>query len=213
MPGWRGTRPLKRWRYVGVYTPELMLCVADARIGAVPQRWWAVAFPDGTLRGADHIGRGGVSIEGSARARGCARDVEIELELARATRWRWSLPRARATSGPRSRRRSRCAATRPLDGERFEIDSDAAFIDDSAGYHLRHTAWKWSAGVGRTDDGRRVGWNLVTGVHDSEPAGERTVWVDGEPHAVEHQEFAEDLSSVGGLSFTEWSAREEDVNF
>ena len=47
-----GTRPLKRWRYVGVYTPELMLCVGDARIGGIPQRWWAVALPDGSCTSA-----------------------------------------------------------------------------------------------------------------------------------------------------------------
>ena len=48
MPRLRGTRPLKRWRYVGYYSADLMLCAADARIGPVPQRWWAVAEPDGT---------------------------------------------------------------------------------------------------------------------------------------------------------------------
>ena len=32
MPSRRGTRPLKRWRYVGVYGPELMLCVGSARV-------------------------------------------------------------------------------------------------------------------------------------------------------------------------------------
>ena len=53
----------------------------------------------------------------------------------------------------------------------------------------------------------------MTGVHDSARASERTVWVDGEPHEVEPQEFADDLSAVGGLRFTEWSAREENANF
>src|SRR5918997_2563989 len=42
-------RPLKRWRYVAVYGPDLMLCVGDARVAGLPQRWWAVALPDGTL--------------------------------------------------------------------------------------------------------------------------------------------------------------------
>ena len=49
MPALRRGRPLKRWRYVAVYGPELMLCVGDARIAGVPQRWWAVALPDGRL--------------------------------------------------------------------------------------------------------------------------------------------------------------------
>jgi hypothetical protein len=97
-------------------------------------------------------------------------------------------------------------------GRSFHIDGDDGFVDESAGYHARHTAWRWSAGVGRTDDGRRVAWNLVDGVHDSPSSSERTVWVDGEPREVPHQEFAEDLSAVGGLRFREWSARESSMS-
>jgi hypothetical protein len=45
----RSGRPLKRWRYLGVYRADVMLCVGAASVGGVPQRWWAVALPDGTL--------------------------------------------------------------------------------------------------------------------------------------------------------------------
>ena len=95
--------------------------------------------------------------------------------------------------------------------------SRVAFIDESAGYHDRHTAWKWSAGNGLTRDGRTVAWNLVTGVHDAPVNSERTVWVDGNPSEVGPVAFAPDLSQVtfaegGSLEFTEWSAREEDMN-
>src|SRR5215203_5568831 len=56
MPPFHRRRPLKRWRYVGVYGPELMLCVGAARVAGIPQRWWAVALPDGTLHeGADAV--------------------------------------------------------------------------------------------------------------------------------------------------------------
>jgi hypothetical protein len=57
-----------------------------------------------------------------------------------------------------------------------------------------------------------VAWNLVDGVHDAARASERTVWVDGVPHEVEPVEFAEDLSAVGQLRFTEWCAREDHTN-
>jgi hypothetical protein len=96
-------------------------------------------------------------------------------------------------------------------GRTFEVDGEDGFVDESAGYHARHTAWRWSAGVGRAADGRRVAWNLVDGVHDG-TASERTVWIDGEPREVPAQEFAPDLSRVGGLEFREWSARESRVN-
>ena len=62
---------------MGVYTPELMLCVGDARIGGIPQRWWAVALPDGQLRERttsrarrrDRSSRGGVSVRAPRSAR------------------------------------------------------------------------------------------------------------------------------------------------
>jgi hypothetical protein len=101
-------------------------------------------------------------------------------------------------------------------GEWHGIDG-VAFVDDSAGYHDRHTAWKWSAGNGRARDGRAVAWNLVAGVHDAPTGSERTVWVDGEPSEVGPVTFAPDLAGVtfaegGRLEFTEWAARAEDMN-
>ena len=70
--------------------------------------------------------------------------------------------------------------TLSLDGRRIELDGEGA-IDDTAGYHARHTAWRWSAGVGRGVDGRRVAWNLVEGVNDAPDGSERAIWVEGVP--------------------------------
>ena len=82
-----------------------------------------------------------------------------------------------------------------MDGKRYDIDG-IAFIDESAGYHDRHTAWKWSAGNGLTSDGRGVAWNLVTGVHDAPQDSERTVWIEGQPAEVGPVGLAPDLSQV-----------------
>ena len=217
LPAWRGRRPLKRWRYVGVYTPELMLCVGDARIGPVPQRWWAVALPDGDLRERTAFGAGGVSIDRS-RVRVAAKGVRIELELDES-------PGVEIVSPVDERgayiwtRKQACVPVRgtvELDGRRHAIEGASAFIDDSAGYHPRHTVWKWSAGVGTAADGRRVGWNLVTGIHDDPAVSERTLWVDGEPEHVGPVAFADDLSRIAGdgvdLRFDEWSRREHSTN-
>ena len=114
--------------------------------------------------------------------------------------------------------RSRKQALVPVSGRvrigdrTFELDGECGFVDDSAGYHARHTAWCWSAGIGRAVDGSAVGWNLVDGVHDTLENSERTLWVDGVPREVPPQEFAADLSRVGGLRFREWSARESNRN-
>ena len=196
MPLLQGGRPLKRWRYVGVYGPELMLCAASVRIAGIPQAFWAVLDREsGELadRTALH-----------ARAR---RD------------------RRRAADGPRPghRRGSRAparAATRmevtsphggsfiwtrkdPVRavgrvtamGRTHEIDH-AGLIDASAGYHARVTAWRWSAGVGTATDGRAVAWNLVTGVHDAPRQSERTVWIDGVAREVAPVTFTGDLDGV-----------------
>ncbi len=182
MPLVHARRPLKRWRYVGVYGPELMLCVADARVGGIRQRWWAVALPDGTLV----EGTRGVELTpGRARVRGV-----LDLELDEPGGVEVVSPDGRSYIWTRKSAPVFVRGSVTAGGRRFELDGDDGFVDESAGYHARHTAWRWSAGVGRTDDGRRVAWNLVDGVHDG-VTSERTVWLDGEPREVPLQEFAD----------------------
>jgi hypothetical protein len=204
MPPFRRGRPLKRWRYVGVYRPDLMLCIGDARVAGVRQRWWAVALPDGSL----FEGRGGVRLaRGRAEAGGA-----IELELDEADGVEVVSPHGGSWVWTRKQALVPVRGTVRAGGRTYELSGEHGFVDESAGYHARHTSWRWSAGVGRAEDGRRVAWNLVDGVHDTLEGSERTVWVDGEPVEVPPQEFADDLSRVGELDFREWSAREASVN-
>jgi hypothetical protein len=113
-----------------------------------------------------------------------------------------------------TRKQGGIAASGTVLGERID---GRAFVDDSAGYHERHTRWRWSAGVGVTDEGERVAWNFVEGVHDSPKDSERTVWREGVPSEVGPVRFASDLSGIafaegGEIAFTEWAAREENRN-
>jgi hypothetical protein len=241
MPLLRDRRPLKRWRYVGVYTAELMLCAGEAHVGGLPQRWWALALPDRTLLERTTLSRGGVRLgpsRGGVRrgpSRGGVRlgpsrlsvdarassgpRVSIELEFGETPPVEVVSPHGRsyiwtAKRGPvHVRGEARIEAGRGIAAPRlFSFAGEHGFIDESAGYHARHTAWRWSAGVGRTGDGRTVAWNLVDGVHDAPEASERTVWIDGEPHEVAPQPFASDLSRVGDLAFERWSAREHSMS-
>lgn len=212
MPPWHGARPLKRWRYVGVFTPEVMLCAADARIGPLPLRWWAAALPDGTLREGSSSGRrGGVELGGSQMHVG-AKGVRVELELDADGGVETVSPAGESHVWTRKQAGVGVHGSVAIGGRMLGIDGDCGVLDDSAGYHSRHTAWRWSAGVGLAADGRRVGWNLVAGIHDAGEASERTVWVEGEPHEVGPITFAPDLSAVAGLRFSEWSAREHHTN-
>ena len=216
MPLLRGTRPLKRWRYVGYYGSDLMFCVGDARIGPVPQRWWAIAFPDGriagrtTLRhGGVHSQRNGVSVSADGVSFGLSLAESEGVEIASPTsegHYIWTRKQANVPARGLVQTHD---LLKPIEGH--------AFVDESAGYHDRHTVWKWSAGNGVAHDGRVVAWNLVTGVHDAPVSSERTLWVDGEPAEVGPVAFAPDLSSVafaegGFLEFSEWASREEDTN-
>src|SRR5580698_6580953 len=65
MPLFRGTRPLKRWRYVGVFCEELMACAATVQVGPAHQTFWAILWrEDRRLRERTHTlaGRGAVEL-------------------------------------------------------------------------------------------------------------------------------------------------------
>ena len=211
MPAWRGLRPLKRWRYVGVFGPELQLCVGDARIGPVPVRWWAIAESGKPLR----EGRRGIELApGTVRVRDGGVEIGIDLDEREPVETATAYGRSFAWTAKQADVPARGSVS--IDGDTIDVDARAV-VDVSAGYHPRHTAWKWSAGVGTLDDGRSVGWNLVTGIHDSPSSSERTIWVDGEPQEAGPVEFAADLSSIvfedgARLRFDEWTAREDRTN-
>ena len=81
MPLLRDGRPLKRWRYVGVYGPELMLCAASVRIAGIPQAFWAV-LDRGTGELADRTAfTPGLVAIGDGRLTVRGRDVDIDLAL------------------------------------------------------------------------------------------------------------------------------------
>ena len=215
MPRWRNRRPLKRWRYVGAYGPELQLCVGDARIGPLRQRFWAIATPDGRLREKTALlGSGGVRMSGpeiaidgpGVRARLRVDAIEgVETLSAHGDSYIWT----------RKQGGAHVSGLLELDGAPIQIDL-RGMVDESAGYHARHTVWSWSAGVGTSADGRAIAWNLVTGVHDAAQASERTLWLDGEPSELAPVTFAEDLSAITGpdvdLSFTAWTERRDTTN-
>jgi hypothetical protein len=212
MPLFRRGRPLKRWRYVGVFCDEVMLCVGDARIGPLRQRFWAIAQPGRPIAGNTTLGSGGVRIDGSHVAVD-TRDVRVDIALEEA---------AGVETAHEDDVRTRKQADVPARGEvrigsrMYSLDCRAV-VDDTAGYHRRHTKWTWSAGVGTTTDDRSVGWNLVVGVNDPDTGSERAIWVDGEPSEPGPVRFADDLSWIefsegGALDFTEWSAREHNTN-
>jgi hypothetical protein len=207
MPLLRAGRPLKRWRYVGVYGPQLMLCVGDVHIGPARQTFWGVWDREhGRLHERTNLfAHRSVLLEhGRARVRDRARGVEIDLVLDEDDGVASICPDG--PSGYVWTRKQGGVAARgqvSLPGAARRAVDARAVIDDTAGYHARETAWMWSAGVGDDASGARVAWNLVTGVNDPERGSERTLWVDGVPREVDRVRFGHELD---GVEFSEGGA-------
>jgi hypothetical protein len=213
MPLLRGGRPLKRWRYVGCFGPEVMLCAAVAHVGPVPVAWWAIwdreqrTLADHTLRRPR-----GITVE-PGRVQVDDGPVAMDLAIHETGGVETVSPHGDEYIWTRKQGGVRVTGTVSIAERHHDVDA-LGIVDESAGYHARRTAWHWSAGVGTTESGAAVAWNLVTGLHDDPIASERTVWVDGEPAEVPPVDIASDLSRVEGLAFHEWpgSARVDDTN-
>jgi hypothetical protein len=215
MPAWRRRRPLKVWRYVGVFGPELMICAAAVRIGPARQSFWAVWDRTGrTLYGRTSLGRGGVALP-PGRVEVSAGGLRLSLALQENAGIE-TVCRSGAQYGW-TRKQGGIAVSGTLvmpDGRVRVIGSPPtrAVVDDTAAYYERHTCWRWSAGVGTAADGRALAWNLVEGVNDPITGSERTVWVDGRPVETPPARFAADLSRVGELRFDAEATRQHRQN-
>ena len=193
----------KRWRYVGAYCEEVMLCAARVQVGPLGQTFWALwDRGEGELleRTVTRLpgSRGQVWTENAAgeavtRAPDEGSTVRIEASHPTAGPVRgvlrfgggeWVECACPNGEGGFVWTRKRAGVSVACDlriGER-RLEVEALGIEDeSAGYHPRHTVWNWSAGVGELRDGRPVAWNLVDGVNDPPEGSERAIWVDGSP--------------------------------
>lgn len=199
-------RPLKRWRWVGVFGEQLAACAALVRIGPARQSFWALVPPGGgPLRertrmlpraGEVELVRGGADRLGLMVIRD--RGVFLDLVLEEQAGWEALCPHGRAEVWTRKQAGIAARGTLALDGGTPEAVQALAVIDDTAGHHARLTEWRWSAGVGAAPDGTPLAWNLVEGVNDPLSGSERAVWVAGEPSEVGPVLFAEDLSCIRG---------------
>lgn len=179
-------RLLKRWRYIGLWGEDCMLCAARVQVGPGRQRFWAL-WDGSTLRGKTSMVPIDVAVDGVAHAalfdlRWEEDGEPMEVTSRHGDSYIWT-------------RKVPLRATGTVDGRQVEL---RGLIDDSAGYHERHTNWRWSAGVGETPDGRAVAFNFVEGLHDAPVASERAVWVDGVLSEPPPGAIAEDLTHIDG---------------
>ena len=172
----------KRWRYVGVFAEELMLCAARAEVGPLAQSFWVLLDRRSGRQWSHTALRPGsreVTMEGP--------QLEIDgpglrasLRLGEIAPIEVTCPSGRASAWTRKRVGMAAEGTVEVPGRRWDV-CGRGVDDESAGHHQRHTSWHWSAGVGIATDGRSVAWNLVTGINDPPQGSERAIWIDGEP--------------------------------
>jgi hypothetical protein len=185
MPLLLGRRMRKRWRWVGAFADNLIVFAATVRVGPAAMTFWGIwdrerrrlwertrrDFP-GRRRQVDMRGR-------SVRVR--AGSIAFDLEFEQGYPIESMCP-----NGEGGYSWTRKEAGTPVGGEvrigrRTSPLVGLGVIDESAGYHRRYTSWNWSAGVGTARDGRKVAWNLVTGINDPPTRSERAIWVAGQP--------------------------------
>lgn len=206
MPSHQGSRPLKAWRYVGVFGPELMLCVAAVRIGRGRQSFWAIWDRIGRrLHERTQRGWEGISL-GPGYARVHDGPIGFTLELSETAGIETVCRSGASYAWTRKQGGIRARGTVTIEGTRHTLDARAV-VDDTAAYYERHTTWRWCAGVGRAPDGPELAWSLVQGVNDPPRDSERTIWVNGVPLEASPVRFADDLSHVGALLFSAEAVR------
>lgn len=189
-------RPLKRWRYIGFFSAEAIVCMARVRVGPLRDAFWTV-----WERGTGRLWRGGGGVTlGAGRAAIRSRRVRLELSFAEVAGVETVCPSGRAYGWTRKQGGVPGTVLLQLAGHLRDLQGHV-LVDDTAAYYERHTHWHWSAGAGRAVDGRAVAWNLVSGVNDPAVHSERTVWVDGAAHEAPPCAFAGDLSAVNDLRF------------
>lgn len=179
----------KRWRYIGFYGDEVMLCLATVLIGPARQCFWSLWDREsGQVLGHTQLrpGRQEVAMEGDrvelrARDPQAGQPVRASLTLGEVEPVEVVRPSGRGWGWTRKRAGVPITGTIEAGGRSWRLDG-FGMDDESAGFHARHTAWLWSAGYGRAADGRQVAWNLVSGINDPDTGSERAIWVEGRPY-------------------------------
>ncbi len=207
----------KRWRYVGLFAEEVMLCAARAEVGPMTQSFW-VLWDRTARRQWEHTalrpGSREVSFDGSYLEIE-ARDLRASLRLGECAPIEVTCPSGESQAWTRKRAGVPINGTVEVPGRRWQV-SGRGVDDESAGHHQRHTSWRWSAGVGRAADGRDLAWNLVEGVNDPPRGSERAIWIDGEPTELPPAHFRADgvdLPEGDALAFAAESEHTRNDNY
>jgi uncharacterized protein DUF2804 len=189
----------KQWRYVSFWSQEVAFCAAKVQVGFLSNEYWAVLdrleprrdrrFRTKThyLRRRVHLAADGVRVDDG--------EVSIELSLDPTDTFDVYRPEGRAYIWSH---KELCASARARVriGDHVRDVTGTAFVDVNAGYHFRHTQWRWAAGAFSGEDGGHVAWNAITGLFDTPEQSERTIWVGGRGTEIKPVTFSQDANVV-----------------
>ena len=195
----RSRRPLKSWRYVGVFGPDLMLCAGHASVAGLPQRLWAVwdrgarAFHEETrMRAGAWRSRAAVLVRG--------RDLSIDLVLESAGEPVEVVSHGRSYIWTRKRPAHARGSVR-AGGRMLRVAAAPALRRRLRRPSPRPPAWDWKPARAAPQTAAGSPGTPWPAIHDDPATSERTVWVDGVATPADPVTFSDALDAVGGLRF------------
>jgi Protein of unknown function (DUF2804) len=208
----------KRWRYVALFSEELMLSAARAEVGPMAQSFWILWDRESRRQWAHTSplpGSREVTFEGP-RLEIDGPGLRASLELGEVAPVEVTCPSGKSLAWTRKRAGMTIEGTVEIPGRRWRV-AGRGVDDESAGHHRRQTSWRWSAGVGESAEGRDVAWNLVEGINDPPSGSERAIWIDGEPAEPPPVSFRGseriELAAGESLDFASESRHARDDNY
>lgn len=195
VPLFRAGQLRKRWHYVSFWSRELSFCAARASVGPLQQEYWGIWDREARqFREGSHRFTRRVQLEPN-RVQLRDGDVEIAVTFEPCTSFEVYRPAKGAYIWSHKDYCREARGNVRYDGRTRSV-AGVIFVDINAGYHERHTQWRWAAGAGLDQHNRLIAFNAITGLFDTPTQSERTVWVEDDAKEVGPNVFADDLSTV-----------------
>jgi hypothetical protein len=217
LPLLRAWQLRKRWHYVSFWSRELSFCAARVSVGPLPQEYWGIwDRAAGQFRERTHRFTRRVRLAPD-RVQVSDGDAEIDVVCAGRVSFEVYRPAHRAYIWSHKDYCREARGTVGYAGTKRAV-AGVLFVDINAGYHERHTRWRWAAGAGLDQHNRLVAFNAITGLFDTPTNSERTIWTERDAREVGPNTFSADLSTVsfaegGVLSFRPEALIENHDNF
>lgn len=186
----------KQWQYVSFWSRDLSFCASRVSAGPLRQEYWGIWDRAAQqFRQRSHMFKRCV-VFAPNRLQVNDGDVAIDVTFRSCSSFEVYRPAKRAYIWSH-KDYCRQAVGKVRYGNTTRTVSGVIFVDINAGYHERHTPWRWAAAAGTDQHGRLVAFNAINGLFDTAKNSERTIWIEEDAREIGPNTFSEDLLSVG----------------